>query len=181
MCSAAVVSNVDQFLVYEDGLARLSNFAASGYKGHDGLGMENESHYMPRDPGQPNSVEPDSLDLGSMLYELITGKPPYHDRSGVEIEALYKREEFLNMFKGTMTGLIREAQFGACDFSAPKSRTLHPFGAPRAIGQVRVNRALEGSDMVLGAAWASVPRHNELLHHESSILEGLYNYLRLQM
>ena len=46
---------------------------------------------------------------------------------------------------------------------------------------MRVNKALEGSDMVLGAAWASVPRHNELLHHEPSILEGLCSYLRLQM
>src|SRR5271154_166326 len=113
MCNAAVVPNVDQFLVYEDGLARLSNFAASGYKGHNGLGMENASHYMPRDPRQPNSVESDLFDLGSILYELITGKSPYHDRSDVEIEAPYKREEFPNMFKGTMTGLIREAQFGA--------------------------------------------------------------------
>ena len=50
MCNAAAVSNVEQFLVYQDGLARPSHFAVSGYKRHDGLGMENASHYMPRDP-----------------------------------------------------------------------------------------------------------------------------------
>jgi len=83
-----------QFLVYEDGLARLSDFAASGYKGHNALGVENASHYMPRDPEQPNSVESDLFALGSTLYELMAGKPPYHDKSDVEIESLYKQEEF---------------------------------------------------------------------------------------
>jgi serine/threonine protein kinase len=83
-----------KFLVYEDGLARLSDFATSGYKGHDALGAENASHYMPRDPEQPNSVESDLFTLRNTFYELITGKPPYHDKSDVEIESLYKQEEF---------------------------------------------------------------------------------------
>jgi hypothetical protein len=49
---------------------------------------------MPRDPEQPNSVESDLFTLGSTLYELVAGKPPYHDKSDVETESLYKQEGF---------------------------------------------------------------------------------------
>jgi serine/threonine protein kinase len=49
---------------------------------------------MPRDPEQPNSVESDLFALGSILYELMAGKPPYHDKLDIEIESLYKQEEF---------------------------------------------------------------------------------------
>ena len=55
------------------------------------------------------------------------------------------------------------------------------LGLQEPLDKVRVNKALEGSDVVLRVAWASVPRDNELLHHELSILEGLYGYLRLQI
>jgi len=49
---------------------------------------------MPRDPEQPNSVESDLFTLRNIFYELMTGKPSDRDKSDVEIESLYKQEEF---------------------------------------------------------------------------------------
>jgi hypothetical protein len=52
--------------------------------------VENASHYIPLDPEQSNNVESDLFTLRSILYELITGKPPYYDKLDVKIESLYK-------------------------------------------------------------------------------------------
>ena len=66
-----------QFLLYEDCNARLSDFAASSFAGHEALGMENASHYMPRDPKSPNTIKTDLFALGFTLYELMAKASPY--------------------------------------------------------------------------------------------------------
>jgi serine/threonine protein kinase len=83
-----------QFLLYEDLLARLSDFSASGYQGHDALGMENASHYMPRDPDLPDSIQSDIFALGSTLYKLMAEETPYHGKSDDEIQSLYEQAIF---------------------------------------------------------------------------------------
>lgn len=83
-----------QFLLYEDCNARLSDFAASSFAGHEALGMENASHYMPRDPESSNTIETDLFALGSTLYELMAKESPYSDKSDTEIESLYSQGNF---------------------------------------------------------------------------------------
>ena len=83
-----------QFLMYEDCNARLSDFAASSFGGHEALGMENASHYMPRDPESPNTIKTDLFALGSTLYELMAKATPYFDKSDAEIENLYSQGRF---------------------------------------------------------------------------------------
>jgi serine/threonine protein kinase len=83
-----------QFLLDANDNARLSDFAASGYPGQCALGMECASHYLPRDPDLPNTVESDLFALGSVLYEVMAGETPYHGKSDKEIETLYKEENF---------------------------------------------------------------------------------------
>ena len=83
-----------QFLLDANDNARLSDFAASGYPGQWALGMECASHYLPRDPDLPNTVDSDLFALGSVLYEVMAGETPYHGKSDKEIETLYKEENF---------------------------------------------------------------------------------------
>jgi serine/threonine protein kinase len=80
---------LDQWLVDAGLNAQLSDFNASGFddqphlglKGRPAQGLENPSHYLPRDPEADNKVESDLFALGSSLYELVAGQKPYEDLS----------------------------------------------------------------------------------------------------
>jgi serine/threonine protein kinase len=94
-----------QYLVDDRLDARLSDFGASAFPGHDALGLENASHCLPRDFDQPNTVESDLFALGSTLYELGTGVAPYCDLNDNEIACQYAREVFPDV-SGTFCGEI---------------------------------------------------------------------------
>jgi serine/threonine protein kinase len=83
-----------QFLLDSKDNAQLSDFGASGYPGQRTLGIEGSSHYLPRDPDLPNTVESDLFTLGSVLYKVIAGETLYYSKSDEEIETLYKEENF---------------------------------------------------------------------------------------
>lgn len=93
---------LEQWLLDETFNARLSDFNASGYdrnmeiglEGSEALGAEDASHFMPRDDIDGNTVESDLFALGSTLYELITGKAPYEDRSSELVENLFREGVF---------------------------------------------------------------------------------------
>lgn len=83
-----------QYLLDDKYDARLSDFASSSYGQHQALGMENASHYLPRDPEEPNTIQSDIFALGSTLYELMEGRAPYGEKTDDEILSLFQNEKF---------------------------------------------------------------------------------------
>ncbi|KFY20227.1 hypothetical protein V491_03889 [Pseudogymnoascus sp. VKM F-3775] len=83
-----------QFFLDSDLNARLGDFGASGYPGQEALGMECASHFLPRNPDEPNTVASDLFTLGSTLYELGFGEAPYRGLNDDVIESLYVEGEF---------------------------------------------------------------------------------------
>ncbi|KAH8427407.1 uncharacterized protein LDX57_005122 [Aspergillus melleus] len=73
-----------QFFVDDDLNVRLGDFNSSQYPGHLALGYEKASHCLPRDYEMPNTVASDLFALGSTLYELIVGSPPYQELYPIE-------------------------------------------------------------------------------------------------
>jgi len=78
---------LDQWLLDDELHARLSDFNSSGHDAYSALslprgqsvGLENPSHFMPRDYEEDSSVRPDLFALRSALYELEHGSAPLAD------------------------------------------------------------------------------------------------------
>lgn len=88
-----------QFLVDATLHIHLSDFGFSGFGGGDVLGFENPSHHLPRDidGSMPSTIQSDLFALGSTLYEVITGKPPYEGESDDAITQFYSDRLFPNV------------------------------------------------------------------------------------
>lgn len=71
--------NLKQIMLDENFNARLSDFNASACLGQPALGFEKVTHFLPRDPNDPNTVRSDLFALGSTLYELAHCKAPYSE------------------------------------------------------------------------------------------------------
>ncbi|KAL8787609.1 MAG: hypothetical protein Q9195_007697 [Heterodermia aff. obscurata] len=82
--------------------ARLTDFNGSGFDGDPSLGIpgskamgiEETSHFLPRDPLSDNTTTSDLFALGSSLYELVAGQRPYHGLDDEAIEARYRKLTF---------------------------------------------------------------------------------------
>lgn len=85
-----------QFLLDEALHVHLCDFGFSGFGGGDVLGFENASHHLPRDVDgeMPSSIQSDLFALGSTLYEVMAGKPPYEGKSDDDIAQLYSNGSF---------------------------------------------------------------------------------------
>ncbi|KAL1855939.1 hypothetical protein Plec18167_000440 [Paecilomyces lecythidis] len=93
---------LDQWLLDESFNARICDFNASGFDAQPDLGLEkrpangleNASHFLPREPELDNTVQTDLFALGSSLYELVTGRRPYEELDDESIELLFQKETF---------------------------------------------------------------------------------------
>ncbi|KAL2260597.1 hypothetical protein VTK26DRAFT_5346 [Humicola hyalothermophila] len=71
--------------------AKVADFAGSSIDGSPLLVVVTESHEL---PGPRLSVQADLFALGSVLYEVTTGHPPYEELNDTEIRALYLNRKF---------------------------------------------------------------------------------------
>ena len=93
---------LDQWLLDPAMDARLSDFNGSGFDGDPSLeilgskaiGIEETSHFLPRDPEPDNTTASDLFALGSSLYELVAGQRPYEGLDDAAIDALYRNSTF---------------------------------------------------------------------------------------
>ncbi|KAF2245247.1 kinase-like protein [Trematosphaeria pertusa] len=72
--------------------AKLFDFGGSSIDGSEPLIVVTASHRWPGNDDKSTQV--DLFALGSTLYEIWTGKPPFHGLSDVEITKLFKQSEF---------------------------------------------------------------------------------------
>ena len=71
--------------------AKLGDFGGSSLDGSNLLVAVTESH---RYPGVLLSTHADIFALGSVIYHIMTGTAPYHDRSDEQIDNLFQKGEF---------------------------------------------------------------------------------------
>ena len=93
---------LDQWLLDPAMNARLTDFNGSGFDGDPSLGIvgskaigiEETSHFLPRDPEPDNTTKSDLFALGSSLYELVAGHRPYQGLDDALIDAFYRDSTF---------------------------------------------------------------------------------------
>lgn len=71
--------------------AKLLDFAGSSLDGSEPLVAVTASHQY---PGDLKTIRADLFALGSTLYEIFTGKPPYHELERIEIMEMFKQSQF---------------------------------------------------------------------------------------
>ncbi|KAI7104401.1 hypothetical protein KC343_g15680 [Hortaea werneckii] len=104
---------LSQWLLDPQMNARLSDFNSSGYDecpaqglpGQKALGVEDASHFMPRDCCEDNSVRSDLFALGSALYEIECGNAPFADQDDESITQRFAQGDFPSVW-GLIIGRI---------------------------------------------------------------------------
>jgi serine/threonine protein kinase len=132
----------------DEGLnAKVAGFGGSSLDGSELLICIAPSHEY---PGPVLSTQGDIFALGSVLYEIVTGSPPYVGLSDTEIEDRYKKGNFAETASlGEMGVIIRKCWLGvwrsrvAC--SGPKTRYIMPTIASQV--QDRSNTMQFGLDL----------------------------------
>ena len=93
---------LDQWLLDPAMDARLSDFNGSGFDGNPALGIsgsraigiEEVSHFLPRDPEPDNTTTSDLFAFGTSLSELVADQRGYQDLDDAAIDALYQNNAF---------------------------------------------------------------------------------------
>ncbi|OAA45380.1 Protein kinase-like domain protein [Metarhizium rileyi] len=97
-------------MVLDDNLGlRIIDFSGCAIDNSKPLCFESARYFLPRDINvHPCSVQTDLFALGSSLFEIITGSPPYSHLDENDIEEKYREGDFPSI-KGLVYGSIIEA------------------------------------------------------------------------
>jgi serine/threonine protein kinase len=102
--------------------AKVADFAGSSIDGSPLLVVVTESHEF---PGPRASIQADVFALGSVLYEIMTGHPPYEGLGDSEIRALYLKRQFPETASlGAMGAVIKQCWHGSFSGAEAAVETL---------------------------------------------------------
>ncbi|KAI6874190.1 hypothetical protein KC343_g12329 [Hortaea werneckii] len=115
--------------------ARLSDFNSSGHdecpalviQGQTALGVEDPSHFMPREYCEDNSVRSDLFALGSALYEIEHGSRPYADEDDDIITQRFARGDFPSVSDLTLGCIILASWRGEFDSATQMLEMARPI------------------------------------------------------
>jgi serine/threonine protein kinase len=82
------------FMFDDEHRLRVIDFAGSGVDGQKGFAIESARYFLPRPWTDICSFRTDIFALGSLLYTILTGVPPYKDKTEEEVEQLYSIHVF---------------------------------------------------------------------------------------
>ncbi|RMY05458.1 hypothetical protein D0867_10017 [Hortaea werneckii] len=115
--------------------ARLSDFNSSGHdecpalviQGQRALGVEDPSHFMPRDYCEDNSVRSDLFALGSAFYEIEYGSVPFADENDETITRRFACGEFPSVSDLTLGCIILASWRGEFDSATQMLEMARPL------------------------------------------------------
>ncbi|KIH93342.1 hypothetical protein SPBR_04287 [Sporothrix brasiliensis 5110] len=74
------------------------DFAGSSVCGSEPMSMESTRYHKPRNPRDYYGVDTECFALGSSIYHIVTGVRPYDRVPDEEVEDLYARQEFPDLY-----------------------------------------------------------------------------------
>ena len=124
----------DNMVLDNDLGLKLIDLAGAAIDGNEPLCLESSRFFLPRnmkDP-MPCNVHTDLFALGSSIYHILTGLPPYHELSDEEVELKYKQANF-----PSTEGIICEEIIRGCWMCSFDSAEAIIIALVRTSGQIR--------------------------------------------
>ncbi|KAK0729121.1 kinase-like domain-containing protein [Apiosordaria backusii] len=84
----------ENFLLDSAYRLKIIDFSGSSFDGILGSAFEGTRFCLPRSWDDESTVRTDLFALGSTIYEIMTGRQPYHDLPDDEVEARYSQQIF---------------------------------------------------------------------------------------
>jgi serine/threonine protein kinase len=88
-------------------LSLLSDFSGSNIRDEESLARPETRYEKQGVEVIKISRATDIFAIGSLIYEIVTGKPPYDELEGDEVKKLFKRAEFPSMANICLGSIIR--------------------------------------------------------------------------
>ncbi|KFX93020.1 hypothetical protein O988_07039, partial [Pseudogymnoascus sp. VKM F-3808] len=82
------------FLLDDELRLKIIDFEGSSLDGCEPSALETTRYLLPRDPLEPSTIATELFALGSLVYEIMTGREPYKELEDDEVTALFVEKSF---------------------------------------------------------------------------------------